>query len=257
MTDVKSHIQMPKCVLKNFENEKQTLYYYDFKEIKKGRAASLNTELGYYSSSTENYLRDEIETPFGIVMKYVKEINIGDEFIIKDDFINSVMNYLYALLCRGNAMLTSINNHSVYFKFLKKQNQHDLVAVQGIELAKKIGIFNNWEITFSINNSNTPFVLPLLGLYQFSYKTNECILLNMPITPNHAITLFPKKFIKEFAKNNVIKLFNLSDDASVHTLNRFAFQSEEKNNNKCIISNKKEELELLINNNRFRKEENI
>ena len=79
----------------------------------------------------------------------------------------------------------------------------------------------------------------------------------MPITPNHAITLFPKKFIKEFAKNNVIKLFNLSDHASVHTLNHFAFQSEEKNNNKCIISNKKEELELLINNNRFRKEENI
>lgn len=257
MKMVNSHIQMPKCVLKNFEDDKQTLYYYDFKSknIKRGRAASLNTEYGYYSEDTENFLRDYIETPLGTIMSKLKQITIEDKFTINSDFIVTVRYFLYSLLCRSESMLKSLNRNSVFFPLLKKQDQHNCAAVLGVELANKKGLMNDWHITFSINNSNTPFVLPLLGLYQISYKTNECILLNMPISPNHAITLFPKKFREEFVENNNVKLFNLSDDASVHTLNLFAFQSEEKNNNKYIISNKKEEIELLIND-RFCKGEN-
>lgn len=51
MGNINSHIQMPKCVLRNFADEKQTLFYFDFQKnaVKLGRAASLNTELGYYS----------------------------------------------------------------------------------------------------------------------------------------------------------------------------------------------------------------
>lgn len=41
-----SHIQMPKCVLKQFANEDHVLYYYNFKDghIAKNSATSINTE---------------------------------------------------------------------------------------------------------------------------------------------------------------------------------------------------------------------
>ena len=43
MTKINSHIQMPKCVLKNFMDNSERLYYYSFEtqNINYGRAASL------------------------------------------------------------------------------------------------------------------------------------------------------------------------------------------------------------------------
>ena len=69
---VKSHIQMPKCILKKFQNRNNRLFYYDVKENhigKNGSANSINTEKGYYSKDTERYLQEKIETPFSKLLR--------------------------------------------------------------------------------------------------------------------------------------------------------------------------------------------
>lgn len=242
-----SHIQMPKCVLKNFENKQQTLYYYDFQEntIKRGRAASLNTELGYFSQYTEDYLRDNIEAPFGRVMASIKELSIDDTFPVPETLFDDVRNFLYSLMSRSPEMLHVVNKSSTFFQFLPKQIQHDYVALTGIELAQKQGLFDDWQVTFMINDSNTPFVLPQHGFYQFGLKVCDDACLNLPITPQISIILFPKKHIEKFTENNMVNLFHFFEDETVQKLNSTAFKTERTYNKMRVFSNCEEEIQRL------------
>ena len=57
-----SHIQMPKFMLRRFENEQHELLYYDVETnvIAKGFPKSINTEEDYYSDVMESILNREI-----------------------------------------------------------------------------------------------------------------------------------------------------------------------------------------------------
>lgn len=70
---IKSHVQQPKLILKQFCNENGELYYYSFTEdtINKGHPKTLNTKMGYYSAETESFLSRSIETPLGEAIKEV------------------------------------------------------------------------------------------------------------------------------------------------------------------------------------------
>ena len=251
MTKINSHIQMPKCVLKNFMDNSERLYYYSFEtqNIIYGRAASFNTESAYYSQETENYLRDNVETPFGKIMKFVKDITVEDNFVIPDWYIDSVRTFIYALLSRGEVMQKSIKHSSTYFQFYSKQVQHDYAAVMGIEFANRLQILNDWQITFMVNDSKVPFVLPLQGFYEFSLGENKCNYLNLPISPSHAITFIPKAYVGEYLKDGMMKLFHASNTESINFFNKMAFLAEEKYNQKYIISNKRKIIELLVEQN--------
>ena len=246
MSGVNSHIQMPKCVLKNFVDDKQTLYHYDFAsgKINPGRAASLNTEEGYYSQVVEDYLRDNIETPFGDVMKFVKDASLQDTFSVDDDFHEKIRRFFYALMSRSSEMLSSVNRNFVFFQFMPEQHQHDYAAVKGIEIAKEKGLFDGYHVTFMFNDSKVPFVLPLHGFYQFGYR--QAICLNLPIAPYCAITLFDKEHEAEFVQDEMVKFLHCSDDEIIHALNKFAFITEREHNKKTIVCNQRSELEKLV-----------
>lgn len=71
---------MPKVLLKRFHNDNNRFFYYDIqKQIigNNGTAKSINTQLGYYSQQTEDYFRDNIETPFGEVLTYIEKTGIA------------------------------------------------------------------------------------------------------------------------------------------------------------------------------------
>lgn len=79
---VKSHIQMPKMLLKRFHNADNHFFYFDV--VKRmigsnGNARSINTESGYYSQEMEDYLRDNIETPLGILLGLIDENRFDKE----------------------------------------------------------------------------------------------------------------------------------------------------------------------------------
>ena len=76
---VNSHIQMPRVLLKRFHNSNNRFFYYDVKKHIigiNGTAKSTNTELDYYSQPTEDYFRDNIETPFGELLTYIEKMEL-------------------------------------------------------------------------------------------------------------------------------------------------------------------------------------
>ncbi len=248
MADIDSHIQLPKCVLKNFQDDKQWLYYYDFEsnKIGRGRAKTFNTENGYYSQGVENYLRDNVETPFGKVMALVKEITKDDVFAIPNSCFDSVREYSYALISRSPEMQKTINQNSVFFQFLPPQNRHDYAVVSGIENAKERKLFEDWQVTFMVNESKIPFVLPQQGIYDFGLKTSKYPCLSMPITPMIAIIMIPKECVSEIVDNDMVKLFSFSEDETAELLNNKAFSTEKNHNKQSIISNSREEIERIV-----------
>jgi len=77
---VRSHIQMPKMVMKNFHNCKNELYYYDFnsQEIKKGHAKTLYREEGYYSKTVEDFLGKTIEQPLSKLIAFLQKSSFDE-----------------------------------------------------------------------------------------------------------------------------------------------------------------------------------
>lgn len=249
MSDIHSHIQMPKGVLKQFVNEKQTLYYYDFasSQVKKGHPASLNTELNYYSKQTEDYLNKNIETPISNVIKFVKDNIISlDAFALPNKYYEIIKNYFYALLSRGENMIANTNDSSVYFQFFSLQDKHDITVTYGIELAKEKNILGDYFITFMVNKSKVPFILPMVGVYGFSFNGETVI--NMPITPTCTITFIHNSVKQQYVKEGIVKCFVIEDDTIANKLNLFAFHGESENNRRGVVANNRKMLEDVMQN---------
>lgn len=246
MSNINSHIRMPKCVLKQFEDEKHFVYFWSFGEgqIKKGHAESINTELGYYSESIEHFLRDSVETPMGSVLKFIKGIDIDSpEFTMRDDMKRIMRRFVHALVARSTSFLEKINEESVYTQFLPKRDQHDTAVIMGIEGASKSHVFEDWEITFMENHTEIPFVLPLSGSYSFSY--NGDTMFNVPITPNYAITFMHESVAHKFVTDDKMRLFQVINSQQAMRFNMFALSYEQKDCNYGIAANSRRVLEKM------------
>lgn len=238
---------MPRCVLKRFENEHHSFFYYDVaKNIigSNGHSKTANTQPGYYSDEVEHYSNNNIETPFSKVLQFVEQTDFdAPVFQVNDDFSTNVKSFVYALIARDPKLLSQINSNSVFFQFLRKQSQHDFATVEGIRLAQKNGFFDAYNVTFSVNKTKKPFVLPVHGIY--SYKLKDIIHINLPITPQIAITLLEPKGLSELIKNDVISMYSIEEELIVNHFNGLAFRTQCNAGWGYVVSPEKKVLEEL------------
>ena len=104
-----SHILIPKVILKHFALQGGSLFYYDIKsgEVKRGYAATLNTQKGYYSSEVEKFLSANIESPMGkiigILQKAYNDLFKTNkvEMTFYAQNIKALKNYVYSLITRS------------------------------------------------------------------------------------------------------------------------------------------------------------
>lgn len=245
---VNSHIQMPQLLLKRFHNDYNRFFYYDVqKDIigTNGTSKSVNTEYGYYSPSTEHFLRDYIETPFGRIITYIEKIDFRqDSFCMTADFEEITRNFIYALLARDPEMVGEINKNSVFLQFLPARTRHDIAARNGIAFAKKNNIFGEYILTFMVNCTEIPFVLPLMGLY--SYSMNGHSVLNLPISQTKALCLVHKDYAERLIHGNgTISMFMIDNPEQLKKINTFAFAAQKRRNWGCVICPQREELDRL------------
>lgn len=246
MSNINSHIRMPKCVLRQFEDEKHFVYFWNFKDdqINRSHAISINTEVGYYSESIEHFLRDNVEAPLGLVLKFVKSIDRDKpEFTMGDDMKRIMRRFVHALVARSTSFLQKTNEESVFTQFLSKRDQRDMAVIMGIEEASKSHVFEDWEITFMENHTEIPFVLPLSGSYSFSY--NGDTMFNIPITPNYAITFMHKSVAHKFVTDGKMRLFQVIDSEQAMRFNMFALSSERRDWNYGIAASSRSVLEKM------------
>ena len=243
---VNSHIQMPNCILKNFCDNQNWLYYYDFgeKKIRRGHAKTLYTQTGYYSDEVEQILCDEIEAPLGILVKYIKTISIEKTDNPPGNYSEVAFNYLYSLLSRSPHMIENIKRHSFYYQFMSDiidpVYNHDYATVGGIAAANNIDLLKDkLSVTFLLNRSREDFVLPTGGVIQLENR------LICPVTPDKAIIFDDKEVLLEDGDRALIDYYETDDEEAVHIINLKAFIGEKSRDGKYVVSNNKELLEML------------
>lgn len=246
---ISSHIQMPKLMLKRFSYDKHGYhYYFDVKQgyIGRGHCRTTNTEIGYYSETAEGMLNEAIETPFSMLLQKLDIIDFdAGTFYLDSEFDKITKQFLAALLVRNPKTIEKGIDTSFFLQFFSDQEQHDLMVMAGIDEAEKVKIFDNYLITFTVNKSNTPFVLPISGLYY--YTINGIGHLNFPIRPNLAITLVDKKHADKIVHDGVVSMYIINDDKHANMINRFAFRSQYKMGYGRIVSNSKDALVTMQN----------
>ncbi len=245
---VNSHIQMPKLLLRRFHNENKRFFYYDVQKNfigTNGTAKSTNTERGYYSSSTEAFLCGDIETPFAKIVTHVENIDFSqNRFCLTDDFEETTRNFIYSLLARDPETVQETNKNSVFFQFLSTRERHDLAVINGIAFAKDNALFSEYILTFMVNCTETPFVLPLMGVY--SYGLNGHSIINLPISPATALCLVHKDYTERLLhKDGTISMFMVENPEQIKKMNTFAFTAQKRRNWGCVICPQREELDRL------------
>lgn len=248
---VNSHIQMPKCMLKRFENQNHSFYYYDVEKGiigNNGHAKTTNTQFGYYSEAVEKYLSANVEAPFAKILQFVDSVDFNNpDFTINNGFQNIVKTFVYSLISRDPSLSLKIDEHSIFWRFLSVQDQHNYAAVEGINLVREIGFFDPFIVTFSVNKTNKPFVLPVCGIY--SYVLQDAIHVNLPVSPQIAITLAKGKPFRNLQSEDIVPMYALEYDQIIDFLNGCAFEMQRKTGWGYVVSPEKEVLEELSKTN--------
>lgn len=244
---INSHIQMPKIVLKRFEKNNRFCYYDVCKGIigTNGHAKSLNTELGYYSAETEEFFRDNIETPLGQMIKYIESVDMEKyDFSITSEFDAVIKNYAYALIGRSPRIIPGLEKSSMFFPGLPEQLKRDVSAVASTSWATLEDSLGEYTTTLVVNKSPKPFVLPTMGIYSVSLW--KCAHLIIPINPNVAVALVPKEAKDKILRNNIIMLYNLESEDEMKLFNRVAFRTQLQQGHGYVVALEKQQLVDLI-----------
>ncbi len=246
--NVNSHIQMPRFLLARFENKYHSFFYYDVKKGfigSKGHAKSMNTEYGYYPDEIEKLLSDEIEMPFSQVLKFIEFLDLEKPFFTMTSTDESnIKRFLASLIIRSPLFMDSINKYSVFFQLFSQADQHTLAISQGIMETEKQKVFDRFRVTFTVNKTEKPFILPISGLY--TYSLNGYIHVSLPVSPQIAITLIENAGISFIEKEDITQMYLISEEKYVTKLNRFAFREQYKQGFGVVISPTKEALEEVM-----------
>lgn len=245
---VSSHIQMPRFLLERFENERHSFFYYNVVKGfigSNGHAKSMNTEHGYYPDEIEKLLNTEIEEPFSQILKFIKSRDLDKPFFTMTNTNEcNIKKFLVSLMIRSPLFMDSINKSSVSFQFFTPADQRTLAITQGIMEAEKQRVFDRYRVTFTVNKTEKPFILPISGLY--SYRLNGYVHVSLPVSPQIAITLIENDGIPSVEKEGITRLYLIAEDKYVTELNRYAFHEQCKQGYGVVISPTKEELEEVM-----------
>ena len=248
MENIKSHIQMPKFILKRFVNDQNYFYHYDVVSgiISKGFPKSLNTQLNFYSSDMEKLLSKNIEEPFSKIAKFIDQIGCENTtFYINQEQYNAILNYARSLLVRNPSLIEEAKKASNFSSLLKSEDQNSIAIYYGFQKAKEDKLFSDYFPTFLINKTSTPFVLPLLGMYEYIEEDEKKVVL--PIDKFSAIMFLEKKQFKKYSdERGLLTKFQVTDDNTIFSLNQVAIFQQTRMKYGCVVSPSKELLTLLL-----------
>jgi hypothetical protein len=244
---VNSHIQMPKEVIKRFHNQYNLCCYYNVEGNfvgTKGTAESLNTEWGFYSGRAEHYLGEKVETPFGKVLAYIDSLDFSqNSVLVNSDCEETIRDFMYSLISRDPVFMQEMGTVGSILSCLPKQMQHDYVAVNGYSAIKRNGFLSDYLLTFLINETEIPFILPIGGLYSYSYKGS--IAINLPISKSMALCLIHKNLVNVMVKNGAVIMLSISDPDIMMDMNSRAFRMQKQRGWGYVICPEREELDRL------------
>ncbi len=246
-----SHIIVPKCVLKKFALDCNGFHKYEVQNdrISRGYPKTTFTEKDYYSDTMEELLCISIETPLNRLYEYIegfKETDILKPIIMDAEIVEIVATYVKSLIARNPRLCDMVNEDNIWTSYMSQQARHDITVFYAMQEKTMDNMFDKFDVSFMINETETPFVLPTRGLFEFCINSIQCM--NAPLTPWCAIMLKEKDkaiFNKHLGLNE-ITIFPKGYDDRVMLINHFAMQRQKDDKIGCVICNKREILEKLM-----------
>ena len=246
--NINSHIQMPRFLLRRFENEQHRFFYYDI--VKRfigtnGHAKTMNTEYGYYPDEMETLLDNEIEQPFSQILTKLDTVDFEKPtFTLNSREKNIIKLFFMSLIVRSPVFLDSINKNSIFFQFYNSSDQKAIAILYGLEESDRQKILDDYHVTLTVNKTSKPFILPISGVY--SYKINGYTCFSLPVSPKIAITLFETAGIHLIEMDNIIRLFLINIEEYIVELNGLAFRRQCSQNYGYVISPSRNTLVELL-----------
>lgn len=246
---MKSHIQMPKCVFKEFAKDNNGFYKYNIQNgvINRGFPKSTFTEEGYYSDTMEKMLNRFVETPLKKLLDFARELSTQSLPILLDGEIKDIaLVFVKSLIARSPTLYSAVQKNSFFFQFVSTQNQHDIIVNYAMREKKMEELFDKFDISFMINETVTPFVLPTRGIYE--YQINDVLCMNVPLNTQCAI--FLKEKGKTIHKSNYdeaeIAILPEGFDDVAMKINSYAVQRQIQDKTGYVVCHKKEILNSLV-----------
>ena len=237
---VRSHIQIPKFVIKNFTDPQGKVYYYDFQKgyIRHGYPKSINTECGYYSPEMEKALCQLVESRFSKVLRKTEKISKGEPIAFTPEEQDTAFLYFYSLVARGTAVAKIILSNCITSCLLDDQGFHDFTVESVIHVLCANNFFADAVVTVGLNTTSVPFVLPGSGYY----ASNGAVI--MPLTPYFAILLVYEKQERFWdGKQCLVALFDTPDTIRNANIRAFSIELE---NRRFVAANTREQLEEIM-----------
>lgn len=245
---INSHIQMPKCVLKRFEDQNHRLFYYDVKKCiigSNGHAGSLNTGFGFYSHNAEEFLNTNIEKPFSNLFENIDEIGINPpKGHINSQFDYTAKRFVYALLARNPNSVDRIKKYPFLTDILSSQQSRDAGMILGFAAEIDRDFLAPYGTTIAINTTEIPFVLPTCGVYYMKLWGSEHIFL--PVSPQKAIIFVEEKRKDVIIHDGIVHPYSFDDIHEVRMCNMGALSTQCRYANGYVVSPSKEPLEHAL-----------
>lgn len=245
---IKSHVQMPRFLLKKFEGNNRGFYYYDVeKKIigTNGFAKSTNRIKNYYSASIEGLLNQNIEQPFSLLVRKIEKVDFGKEsFQLSSEEVKTVKLFIRSLIARSPAMF---NEFEIDSRLNRQEgnNHNDDIFLYRMHQAESLGVFDDHNITLLLNKTALPFVLSVSGMFNIQIRNQRILML--PVLPKVAVVLFPKDQTEMNTEHNKHSVIICEDEQQIINCNLIAFTSQCNSNWGRVVSSNKPLLERLMN----------
>lgn len=162
--EIKSHILLPKFILKNFADTNGSLHCFSAikNKLYLSRPASYNTQEGRHSENMESFLNSEIEAPLSNALAELKKWLRG-QTTTYHFYADVFMKYLWALLARSPEMVDDTNKNLMKFGVSTQQQLNDIIVGEAYNLAQSDTDFANCRLQIMLNTNLREFVLPASG----------------------------------------------------------------------------------------------
>lgn len=204
---INSHVQNSKVVIKQFSisNKDGRVSTLNLKNgiIGKSSPKNIGTKFGYYDDIAEQLLSSKVETPMGIIIKKLKEIEKLDRCVnFSDKEINQISSFIIVLFLRSPQIVKGTNIKSVFAKLLGiKISPSDIIkTIEDTSIIEKFS--KNHYPVIIFNESNVKFISSISGL--IVYKSNSTLetCWFVPITPTIAIHYVGDNFLNKIYQNH-------------------------------------------------------
>lgn len=244
---LKSHIQVPKLLLKRFCNDdKLFVLNTNTDTIHSSSASTYNKTLGFYSMYFEKYLNYNYEDKLGNLISDIEcfVYNKHDKLVVKD--ILGFAEKIYRMsLFRNPRFIKSVNEQSLTSILIDGGYDHEHIAYMMEDM--NIKLLKNMKVFLMVNKTTLGLVTLKSMISNIKTKGYDCMIL--PLDPKFALMIVPNEYYKmRIEEHGEDSYMTIEDEKTLISINNIIYENA-KYYGDDIIGIKSDLDNILVNKN--------